>query len=225
MSQFWETAARVDERMRDLGIPYCIIKTYGGHEEYRDGNLDVLVDHTLLAVAEEVFDRDFHVTSRDRFKHAVYEQNKLMLNSNELPYTPLHLHRSVGWHNLCCIPAHEVIENAEEKLFDGRPVQIASRDDEARIFVLHIVLEQFRVKPWDLRLLERSDFDSFAADYGIDDDEIAVVRDATEGAVSTADLRPIWRKYYKKHSVDSKVSVWNRFLHWVLLVRSGRLKA
>ncbi len=225
MNQFWTTAAHVDERMRAAGISYCIIKSYGGNEEYRDGNIDVLVEHRLLDVQADAFPDDFHITPRDRFKHAVYEQNKLMLNANDQPFTPLHLHRSVGWHNLCCLRADEIIKNSEQKMFDGRPVQIASRDDEARIFILHIVLEQFRVKPWDLRLLKTSDFDAFALDYGIDDAEIAVIRDVSEGPVSTADLRPIWRKYYKRHAVDATVTPWNRFLHWMLLVKSGRLKA
>jgi hypothetical protein len=219
------TAAYVDERLRALGIPYCIIKSYGGAEEYSDGNLDVLVDHRLMDVHEKAFSGDFAVSPRNRVKHAIYEQNKLMVVSVERPLTPLHLHRSVGWHNVCCIPAHQVIENAEEKLFDGRPVRIASRDDEARIFVLHIILEQFRVKPWDLRLLIAEDFDSFARDYGIDDHEIAVIRDVPAGDVSTADLRPIWRKYYKRHAEQSNVSLWNRFLHWALLVKAGRVRS
>lgn len=225
MNQFWTTAAYVDDRLRALGIPYCIIKSYGGAEDYSDGNIDVLVDHDLLDTHARAFAQDFDASPRNRFKHAVYEQNKLMVVSRELPYTPLHLHRSVGWHNLCCLPADRLIQNADEKHFDGHPVMIASRTDEGRIFVLHILLEQFQVKVWDRKLLTDDDFNAFASDYGIEDHEIAIIRDAPVGPVSTSSLRPLWLKYYKRHAKEAKVSLWNRFLHWGLLVKSGRLKA
>jgi hypothetical protein len=225
MNQFWETCVYIDEVLSKKQISYCIIKSYGGAEEYNDGNVDLLVDHNLLNLHRIAFSDDFDVTLYNRTKYVFYEQNKLMLVSKEKPLTPLHLHSSVGWNNLCCIPAADVIRNAREVHFDGRPVMIASRDDEARIFVLHIVLEQFQVKKWDLTLLTKDDFDQFAAEYGINDDEISIIRDVPPSLVSTRELRPIWKKYHARHRKVSYVTPWNRFLLFGALFKKGRLRA
>ena len=224
MNQFWETCVYIDEVLKNHEIPYCIIKSYNGVEDYNDGNVDVLVDHNLLDLHRIALSDDFKVTLYNRTKYRLYERNKLMLMSKEKPLTPLHLHSSVGWNNLCCIPAHDVIQNAREVSFDGQPVMLASRDDEARIFVLHIILEQFKVKERDLILLTKDDFNQFAADYGLDDQEISIIRDAPAGPVSTSDLRPIWKKYYSQHKTVSHVTPWNHFLHFGILVKKGRLR-
>ena len=81
MNQFWETCVYIDEVLKNHEIPYCIIKSYNGVEDYNDGNVDVLVDHNLLDLHRIAFSDDFKVTLYNRAKYTLYERNKLMLMS------------------------------------------------------------------------------------------------------------------------------------------------
>lgn len=217
MNRFWRTALYADVKLRTAGIPYCVIKSYGGNPKYADGNLDIVVGRGLGRIYQRAFAADYLVTSYDRMKSVLYERNKLMIKPRDSDRIPLHLHSFAGWHNICFMPAERILGNAIDLPLDGRSVRIAERSDEARIFVCHIIFEQYRVKDWDLRFLANSDFDDFAREHEIAD--IAPVRDAKAGPIALRHLRPIWRQYYRMRRGRDRISVWNRLLHWGYLVR------
>jgi hypothetical protein len=223
MTKFWQTAAEIDRRLCDAGIPYCLIKTYHGDLTYDDGNVDVVIDGNLLDVYRRVFQQDFIVTPRDRFKHRVYETNKLMLNHAPGKLTKLHLHSSCGWHNITFMPASEIVACAETLALDSGKTMILKRDQEARCLVMHIIFEQFSIghRGRDKAFIQAGDYDLFARDYDIPPSMIAPVRDAPdESQLSYPVLRPIWRRYYRNRVKrgEPRVNPWQRFLHWGLTV-------
>ena len=77
MNRYWNTALDVDQRMREAGFPYCVIKTYGANPDYNDSNIDVVTNVDMRKVAEEAFG-DHAITTKDEIKTRFYETNKLM---------------------------------------------------------------------------------------------------------------------------------------------------
>ena len=217
MNRFWATAVEIGRRLDGAQIPYCVIKSYGGNPTYNDSNVDIVVGQPLLEVHKNIFSTDFVVTHRDMIKHRIYERNKLMCNhvgGDNTSYAKLHLHRDVGWHNICFVPAPEIFRGTVDHMIEGGMVHIAERHLEARLFVLHIIFEQFRKNSWDTKLLKPKDFDDFAHEYALAERVIGPVRDALEGPLSLRALRPIWRRYYEQRASETPITTWNRFLHW-----------
>ena len=216
MTMFWRTAVQIGSRLDRAGIAHCVIKSYGGDPKYNDGNVDMLVDRPLLEVFHAVLEKDFHVTSRDRIKNVLYERNKLMASANTADLAKIHLHRNVGWHNICFLTADQVLGHCARRTFSDGAVRVADRATEARMFVLHIIFEQFRKNEWDERFLCDRDYDDFAEQFSIPSQQIAKVRDARVGPLTFADLRPIWNRYYQQRKHETRIDVWHRFLHWGL---------
>jgi len=216
MNTFWRTALEVGSRCDRAGIAYCVIKTYGGDPQYNDGNVDLLVDRSLWDVYDAVLADDFRVSRRDRIKNRLYERNKLMGVAEQGDLAQIHLHRSVGWHNICFMSAQDVLARSTDVTFADGAVRVADKATESRMFVLHIIFEQFAKNEWDLRFLCGRDFDDFADQFGVPPGVIAKVRDAGYGHLAFADLRPIWNRYYRNRRRETNISLWNRFLHWGL---------
>ena len=213
MTRFWRTAMEVDRRLGAVGIPYCIIKSYGGNLEYNDGNVDVVLTTPLWEVFDRAFSKDFCVSRRDRIKNRYYEQNKLMLKPSSDEFAMLHLHSNAGWHNICFVTAENIHADSVEFPLEGGSTQIVGRDTEARLFVLHIIFEQFKKNEWDGRFLTLADYEVFAKEYDIPHEQMEKIAEAT-GNIAMRDLRPIWRRYYRARRQDGEISLWNRFLHF-----------
>ena len=214
MNPFWRTALEAGTRFDRADMTWCVIKSYGGDTNYNDGNVDMLVDRPLREAHSAVLARDFRLSTRDRIKHRLYERNKLMCCPDRTDLAKIHLHRNVGWHNVCFLSAEEVFARSTNRQFAEGAVRIADRDTEAQMFVLHIVFEQFRKNEWDMRFLSGRDFNAFADQYGIPPSVIAPVRDAGPGPLAYSVLRPIWNCYYQRRRHETGISPWNRFLHW-----------
>ena len=219
MNLFWKTAMYVDAKMRGLNMPYCLIKTYHGNLEFEDGNLDVISPRPLLQTFQQAFAEDYIATTRDRIKHQAYERNKLMLTHVQGELKSLHLHSSAGWHDICFMEPEDILANAKDVVVGNCNVRIASRDDEARIFVYHIIFEQFNINKWDAQFVTAADYQSFADEYKIPQEQIKRIASRPIGPIELDLLRPIWRQYYDLRKRQTKLTVWNRFLHFGYLVR------
>lgn len=203
----------VDRRLGAVGIPYCIIKSYGGNPDYNDGNVDVVLTTPLWDVFDRAFSKDFSVSRRDRIKNRCYERNKLMLKPPSDEFAMLNLHSNAGWHNICFMTAEKIHADSVEFPLAGGSTRIVGRDTEARLFVLHIILEKFKKNEWDDQFLTRTDYEAFAKAYGVPHAQIERIAGAT-GNIAMRDLRPIWRRYYRARRQDGEISLWNRFLHF-----------
>jgi hypothetical protein len=210
LNRYWSTAVEADGRLRAAGISYCLIKSYGANLEFEDANLDLVVRAPLWQV-RECFP-EFVVTRRDRIKNRLYERNKLMLKDATGRWAMLHLHSNAGWHNICFVAASTILGQARDFVPADRAVRVTERDLEARLYVLHIIFEQFQKNPWDAAFLRPGDFDAFASEFDLPGQAMAAVRDASAGVLPWSVLRPIWRCYYRRSA--HSVTVWNRFLHW-----------
>lgn len=220
MNTFWQTAVEVDRRLCAKQFPYCIIKSYGGDPEYLDGNIDVVVTAPLKTVYQAAFCEDFEISSRDKVKNWLYERNKLMLSPSNKQFCKIHLHSNVGWHNFCFIEGKNIIENSKEIRLEDEPVRVLDRDWEARVFLLHIIFEQFKKSPRDTRFLHWDDCLSFASEFEIDLSALKNVFEA-KGNIEIENLRPIWTQYYRARKGD--VGLWHRFLHELLVrIQSNR---
>jgi len=210
LNRYWSTAVEAGSRLRAAGIAYCLIKSYGANLQFADANLDLVVAQPLWRV-RSLFP-EWVVTSRDRIKNRLYERNKLMLKDPAGRQAMLHLHSNAGWHNICFVPASTILEQSRDFVPVDQPVRVTERDLEARLYVLHILFEQFQKNPWDAAFLRAADFDAFAAEFALPGQAMAAVRDAPVGALPWEVLQPIWRAYYRRS--PHPVTVWNRFLHW-----------
>lgn len=219
MNTFWRTGAEVHDRLSAQGFPYCIVKSYGGDPEYSDSNIDVLTTAPLLSIQRKFFEDDFLVTPRDRAKNLLYERNKLMLTPKSDVYCKIHLHSSIGWHNLSFIDGEQVLENAQEVFFEEKAVCVLARSLEARAFVLHIIFEQFKKNAWDNKFLTWSDYECFASEYQLDSSLLKSVHES-QGLLELEVLKPIWSQYYRVRGRE--VSRWNLFLHRLLVFVDSR---
>lgn len=217
MKRFWGTALEVDRRLRDAEIAYCIIKSYGGNLEYNDGNVDVVVAQPLWEVYRRAFAEDFTVCRRDRIKNRLYERTKLMLTPQCDELAKLHLHSNAGWHDICFASAGRILANAVDLPIQGRAVRILDRHEEAQLFVMHIIFEQFKTNQWDVRFLTPADYTAFAEQFGLPEDQMAKVVSA-EGAIPIRHLRPIWRGYYRARRSDACITLRNRLLHFGFVI-------
>lgn len=225
MNRYWKTALDLDRRMRDAGIPYCVIKTYGAHPEFNDSNIDVVCPGSLREVYRRAYP-DYTLSTRDSIKGRFYEHNKLMVKHPTRETSDIHLHSNAGWHDIEFVSGEEILANRKEHPLEGGSAWILEPELDARILTLQIMFENFKKKRWDAMVLGDADLDDFAATYGVSAEEMAPVRAIeAEQPMSFSDLLPIWRKYYARRKHETRITLWNRFLHGLLFImQSWRMR-
>ncbi len=216
MNRYWKTALDLDRRMREADIPYCVMKTYGAHDDFNDSNIDVV----CLVPLQEVYRRaypDYTLSVRDRIKAVLYERNKLMVKHPSRETSDIHLHSNAGWHNIEFVSGEEILANKTELPLEGGSVQILASPLDKKILTLQVMFENFKKKKWDKLVLDDGDFAAFAGEYGVTPEEIAPVQESPiDTPLRGPYLRSIWRKYYAKRSRETSITAWNRFLHELL---------
>lgn len=227
MNRYWNTALDLDRRMREAGIEYAVIKSYGAHQEFNDSNIDVV----CLVPLDEVYRRvypDYTLSTKDSIKANFYEHNKLMVKHPQKETSDIHLHTNAGWHDIEFVSGEEIFANRIDYALEGGRVKLITPTLDKKILTLQVMFENFMKKKWDVMYLDDNDYTMFADEYGVTPEEIAPVKQA-EKYIELSDLRPIWRKYYRKRKTQTRVTLWNRFLHLLFVVihvyRKSKIKA
>jgi hypothetical protein len=204
----------VDRRMKAAGFPYCVIKTYGANPEYNDSNIDVVTDVPMRRVVAEAF-ADHDVTFKDEIKTRFYETNKLMAKLDPPVRSDIHLHTNAGWHGIEFVSCEEIFSKAITHPLEGGSVQILERELDAKLFILQVIFENHKKRKWDNAFLTHEDWGKFADEFGFSEAEIGPIRDA-KLYLDLDQLRPVWRGYYQQRKVETSITPWNHFLHWLL---------
>jgi len=217
MNLYWRTTVETHSRLSAAGIPYCIVKCYGGDLNYNDGNVDLVVLGSLWKVFRGIFTEDYTISLRDLVKHLFYERNKLMLTPVHSSSTRLHLHSSVGWSDIPYISSEHILNNAVIRSVAGYDISILRRDEDARVLILHVIFEQFKNNRWDKQFLRESDYVSFGNEFHIRRDDLKQIA-GSEGIIPLRCLSRIWSRCWKRMIPGVRVTMWNRFLHYSLLI-------
>ena len=212
INKYWQTAFYIDKKLSSQNVTYSIIKSYRDIS-YSDGNLDLVVEGSLIKFYENHLSDDFFLKKRDKIKARYYERNKLMCSSKSGKQISIHLHSNVGWHDCEFFSYDRIIEMSERVKFTDFEVVLTNKRFESEVLFLHCFFEKNNFSKLDIEFIGNLEMKRLTKNYlGIDD--IKWVNH--KNAIPFHKLFTAWTKYYSK---SRKVNLKNLFFHFMLLIR------